>query len=866
MTIRLNVHETLPPHFNNFFIQDGRATFEVPTEFQIDLSIADESLSSQLYFIDFRLLFSPSGEGPTDRLRAELEGRVNEELKIRGLAGCYDFLHDLVMTNKILTWRKQALEMLRNQWPDSLRIDLLRRTLVVQYWLNRPGPKSWIQIGINSGRRNVAKLSGWRSGPPFLGIKWFREKEEIENPGLNLDLQNLSFEAITRSAIGLHSQHLLALIRDKLMEGELYAHRTYTYKLVTSKKNPARCRLEIQLTKTRSVTITIEPVSGRFVLSPASPIFGRAENDINNSRNPTATAISRISLLRTQTAQEEIVSRAKIVGWEHMTMFQPDQEHVRAVLPKDAAKLYLRRKGWKGSWIIACTNSMSADQWWAVETGSRLPSNNSQGQQTNSVEQMLLSNNDRVPLIGAHEIPMEPMGASSKWDFGFFLRLEAAAAGIISTFENTRALSRGKQRHLTRSIVVPSKAEKSSILVEFQQTQLPPLLRRSVTGRNRPPWAQELIRLTFNGTDPNTYLAHVTAEARLKTPFDDVQHLTHFHDPMISLDTKKGTFTMHFHTRVGEPCINHLTERLQRLERLVTFLSLLKKFDLHATTVSLTRTTFIYSKRPKLIATVQFPTDEAISISFSKNSPHNRIQDYLTAILNTRLGIQHAIFLLGLSQPLLLALDRLERPAAPSASAISDDTTLKTRPTVLARSSRWYTVRYHHPIPCRFEVTLRQRGDTAGWLLIEHSTAEEKAQWSSDVKSKLRQYFDFGAKDAGWMGLGSGGFALAASVGTMVEGLDELVGTLSIDENKAAAEAEAPAEEKGQVMNGNVKADEPAKGKKDVKKTPQKQSKAKGAKDGGGGKPDATKATTSGVAGGAGGKNVPDGREVVMID
>ena len=60
LSIRLGLHETLPPHFRDYKIASGRASFAVTDEFEIDLAIGDEDMKSQLYVIDVRPMFEPS--------------------------------------------------------------------------------------------------------------------------------------------------------------------------------------------------------------------------------------------------------------------------------------------------------------------------------------------------------------------------------------------------------------------------------------------------------------------------------------------------------------------------------------------------------------------------------------------------------------------------------------------------------------------------------------------------------------------------------------------------------------------------------------------------------------------------------------
>jgi len=147
----------------------------VPEEFQVDMSIADESPSSQLYLIDFRLIFTPTLDiKPMQRLQNEVEARGNELLRTEGLTGIYKFLHDFVLTHKIAILRRQATAMVQGKWADVMLVTMMKRTLVLQYWVGRPGPKSWVEVGISRGNKNSNK-------PSTLALRWMKDAKEMKN-------------------------------------------------------------------------------------------------------------------------------------------------------------------------------------------------------------------------------------------------------------------------------------------------------------------------------------------------------------------------------------------------------------------------------------------------------------------------------------------------------------------------------------------------------------------------------------------------------------------------------------------------------------------------------------------------------------
>ena len=146
--VRLALYDQFPYSFQTYRVHDGRVTFYVAGEFELDLSVGQENQSSQFFFVDIRFLFFPSSPVPKGWVLNELDMKVNDVLRDKGLFGCFGFLHNLVLTNKIQALFKQAANLARGPWSDVLRAELLHRTLVVQYWASKPGPKSWIEIGI----------------------------------------------------------------------------------------------------------------------------------------------------------------------------------------------------------------------------------------------------------------------------------------------------------------------------------------------------------------------------------------------------------------------------------------------------------------------------------------------------------------------------------------------------------------------------------------------------------------------------------------------------------------------------------------------------------------------------------------------
>ena len=757
LSIRLNLHETIPPPFRTFSIASGRATFRVANEFEVDLSIADEDPSSQLYFIDFRFAFSPSpSDLPSGRLRNEIEGKANNVLRTDGLVGCYHFLHDFVLTYKINVLRNQAVDMVRNRWTESLKLEPLRRTLVVQYWLNRPGGKSWLEIGIKSGRRKDQNRTTVEA-TPYIAVRWIRHGKEVNDSLLTFNMGELSMEAIVKKVIALHSNHILESIRDRLLEDTVYANGSLSMTLSRSLTEPVQSSLDVQLTVSKHVTVFVEPLAGTFTLRPTSYLFARAERDINSLAHPAADASTRLANLRWMVAQEDIALRARCTEWELLKGRQLKQEDMERWLPRDTLRIsFFRRKPWSSNWLVACTSSRGGESWWIIET---LPDDS-------------LSSSNKINA--AHLIPPNSLPAFTPTSsYAFLSKLESVAAGMISYYVNTRYLFHLGIRHALSPPWSALPGLNFPILcIRFTPNMVPSFLHSP----KRPvvPWAHELVKVTFRGIESSSQRndtpsgsAILLAEARMVTPISEAKLLTSRVDPSIAFHPTSGAFAFRLLSPVGQPIIPALLDRLKRIERLFRFLEALKQYNLKYETISLGQIVFTYSFNPfPLKADIGFATDAPMRISFDTGNPHLRIMDFLTTLLNVDGGLEQVALLLGITLPLLRALDAAEAPRT------GNDAKQTETPVILSRSAEWFLIRYVTS-KCRFDIRLRQRKDELKWFLRDVSTSEERSSRPPGLDRELRAlWLDRGD---GWFGMRTGIVASVDGVEDLVRRLDELV-------------------------------------------------------------------------------------------
>ncbi|PGH31645.1 hypothetical protein GX50_05587 [[Emmonsia] crescens] len=779
---RLVLHDQIPSAFKNYFVHDGRVTFKVPTEFEVDLSIAQESHSSQFFFVDIRFLFSPSPPKPTGRLLDELDNRVNAMLMRSGLTGCYNLLHNLVLSNKITILFHQAIELARGHWLDTLRVEVLHRTLVVQYWINRPGPKSWIEIGVKSGRRKDEIQDGSTTESPFLGLRWMRDNKEVESRNIKFDPELLSMEAILRSVTALHISFLLQSTYARLSQGRLYASGALSVSLQTSMSEPGDCFFDVQLTKGRNLRVMIEPVSGAIIFRPTPLLLNRHDIDRSFERPIIDDMLFRISRLRSAAVIEEVESLADALMWETVNSRDIKGEDLRRIFPPNILRSVLFfRKSWECNWGVAYTCSMDGDNWWVVEL--RAPSN------------------DKGPFSpqSARMVTGRFGGLPERLNYGSFGQLDHALSGMLAIHANARYLSELHGIHHfppMRNLCLGPHLQVPSVFIRFRSGSLPAALQISPSiATNKNSAIRDTVRLSFRGIDPSSQCAILLAHGHLSREINDLGLLVVHLDPTITFQPNGCGFAMRFLTPVGQPMIIQLLARLQQLERIISTLETLKQKSLKPLSVSLSRIKFSYATDEDAVASINFNYHEQaiasdidsltllskqtplmllrMSIDFHPQNPHRRIKESLTTTLNglrpgagAGAGLEAVLQLLVITLPILKGLDR-----------ISTDLHTSGRPgnyglQIIARSSKIFHLRYPS-IRYRFCIHAGLRRDRVVWILKDMTTASDKTGRES-LENKLKEQI-YNVHGDGWQGLDTGAIADCENIGNLLSTLHGIV-------------------------------------------------------------------------------------------
>ncbi|KAL8954020.1 MAG: hypothetical protein Q9222_000142 [Ikaeria aurantiellina] len=749
LSIRLRLYATIPPSFGNYSIANGRATFHVTNEFELDVSIADDDPSSQLYFIDFRLCYSPAAaEVPEGRVRADLEGRVNHLLCNDGLEGCYHFLHDFVLSHKINFLRNQAYQMCQGIWSEHLELETVHRSLIMRYWTSKAGGKNWIEIGI---RRRKA---GWLSRPhqekdvPCLGIRWFRAGKEMKEVPMLIDESELSAEAILKQVISAHTNLIFASTAAQLKEGKLYAQKRLKLKHSRAPSGTIDSRVSLQLTRSLSCTIIQEAVSGRISLLPPSILNHRAEREINSLESPEKDLAPRIAQLRAIASCEETEQAGLCYGWEIDNTVRLSQESLRNHFNSDTLRaVFFRQPSWDLRWLLAFTASLAGDFWWIVEFDTRASTKDQLIPTGPSIQTAF-----RIPISDVARTPRE-------LSFLDLARIERIAAGLISQFVDSKQLSIENIPHkFVPTIPGRSKSDFPTLYIHLPKHRAQKMLRPQ--DPTSTPWASQVLRLSFMGVDKTRLYARHLVVARPGSTALRSYLLDSMKRDFITFDPTSSAFAFRLSRPVGQSSIPVIIDRLARVQSLMDCVMTLRNLQLKGHELSLGHLDFTYAIEPQEFrAKVFFTGGEPLRLSLSPGNPHLRIQDHLAQLLRKPNGFGYVVRFLGLTLPLMRALATIETR------------NLNERVAILPRSAEWYNIRYHRPLK-RFDIRLRRRRDNFMWFVQETSLPGGGDEPNQRVEDELSRMIK--GRGQGWVGCKPGMAATLTGVEYLLDQIDQL--------------------------------------------------------------------------------------------
>ncbi|OTB02317.1 hypothetical protein M426DRAFT_198283 [Hypoxylon sp. CI-4A] len=802
LSIRLNLedYDNLPDQFRDYTIDSGRVTFKVPGEFEVDLMIADEDFDKQFWFIDFRFDFQPAPSELTDLLRMHLEGRVNEVLGKDGLSGCYKFLHEFVLTHKITEYTRQAIELSRNRWVDTLKIERLNRAMSIQYWVGRhppEGPKNWIILGVHSGRKPNAPED--HKSTSHLTLRWFRDSKEVKDFEILLDDAVISTETLLNRVIGKHIDFILGSIYSKIRAHGRFANEEAGLGLDIQKEDPAQSSLRMQLGYDRYMTIRISPTIGTISIKPQFNITWKGEQKLNwYSKDPIQDGLACLESVRCQYVVDEISRHGKSSGW-FVCRSPIKQEAVKAAmsLKEMGQLLWVKRHGWTDQWYLMVNLSLSGDKWFLIEVNDR-PSGE--------------------PQISFTKLPL----GSYAPNFGdeFFSNLTLYTASMISHMTDLRALHRRRIRNISHDGVnysLPANMKVPSVFVRLSDI----LRQPQSTGSNKrlAPWAHDFVEITFRGvhspsiwsyiSDRNKSAAkgdgekaassddslRVLMDARLKVSDPSRFDLLQGHvERDVAFNKRLGVFALRLEEKVGYSILDVLSHRLQAIDKLADCIDAIRRSDrdIQCEDITLTKVVVTYTDRLKSESntTAQPPggrwkailelRPDGIQLLFEKGNPQVRVLDLFRELINSDLRCQCLPFFLSGTIPVHRALDSIQ-------NAWEDlEKNNQGRVEIFAASLDWFNIHYHLPGPNRnphatrrltMQAKLRERRGKFEWEVRRHEPGTTHAP-DDEFKQTLDKVWN--ADGRMWRSLVNSAACTPDRIGNLLKAIDEAVRKLAM--------------------------------------------------------------------------------------
>jgi mediator of RNA polymerase II transcription subunit 14 len=594
-------------------------------------------------------------------------------------------------------------------------VEPVHRSLVVQYWLERPGKKNWVEIGLSTNKPKDGKIS-WR-GPPVssLTTRWFRDGKEVKDVAFGFDYDDLSIEKILRQTISLHISSILKTTRDAVPP-RLKMHTSL------SKTEPSECFLQVSLGRPdNKTTFSVEPISGRYFLRPSTRVSAQAERAINQFGATTpGTAITQ---LLTQTMHDSIKRCAELLGWRALPRNAFRTDVVKQATRMDVLHLViLRPTGWSTKWVLAAVIDASGESWWCFELGG-------QGTVIEHAERIVMEKTGSVMEINRETLAS--LGRVAIQQLGYHVsKKELRKRGIQCSLRTDLSTADPS------GISSPTVRSVSSVALRGWSLEVRTLdLLRSKAGESQ--WLDPCIRVVSQGFGSDYQgVSHIAYGMMVKSVATDMQRLMSASAQSNFVFYEDGKFAIHLTTPFGEPIADELTARLRDVDRLRSFATILQKRKMRLMKSSLQCVQFQYGE--KETATVDFEREDEIKVSFPPENPHNRIIRLLTELVNSHppfnpsrpeeSGLDRFCEALVLTRPLLSTMEELEKATPGNLH----------NPAVFIRHMHSYHVTYANPL-CSFDIQLRAREDKRLWHIEDNDKKGGDLQPERERKANLER-------------------------------------------------------------------------------------------------------------------------------
>lgn len=750
LTARLALEDDLPIHMRKYRIHDGRATFEVQDEFEVDISVLEESPESPWRVVDFRFLSNPRPRISV-AMRTEMEGRIDVALAGHkygnGLRECYEFLHEVNLSNRLSEMHRQALELARKQWSGNLRVELQRRNLILQYWTERRGPKSWIEIGAHGPQASMDSSTQLTSSQ--LGYRWYRHGIRVDDFAIQTSPSVLSINSILNQIVAQHISYTLDAIFVRLESSPLFSSTNLILEDAISDELPEQCHLRIGTTEDTSVTVNISAVDGLVVISPVSELANRFQFDLNRSKNLAEDFASRFSHFRCAVADASVHKGFASTPWQSLATFTPTLTETRSLLGSAVSRAsYFSHPLWSKKYLLAAAYKSTGDTMSILD---------------------LSSSEKFAGATVVHTQPLQPQGRSP---MAYFTKLSDTACGIVAIHHVARGI---KQGHSTLHIPAMQGRDMGSPLPGLTfRLDLPGFANDSPEGTT--------ARLRYAGIDPSTQRVRLVVQVKCDAASSVIERLTQSSpDSDIEFLPQKQQVSLHLSLVNAEIQYDNVLQRIQQLCDVVAAVQLLENTpSVKVAQVSLTamQISYQFDGGEEWTIDLRMPTAAcAAKVSFlpEKNNPSACLSTTMSELLNDTTTafasrLRSMITTLSVMSPLMTKVRELQQAVLQQQSEDSSKEQLRLH--VLVRQPSMLALQYYmavgkksdaNPEPtatsrllARFEVLPLEAEKSMFVLrsaLEELRSYERSSYMSSGVRDKVKQglFQNSGEKKPGWL-------------------------------------------------------------------------------------------------------------------
>lgn len=753
LTARMVHEENLPFYMRNWRVHDGRITFKVSQEFELDLSIMDEDANAPFMLVDVRFGFRPRPP-ISDDVHDQITTITNQGLIEKGLQGAYEFLHQTCLTLKLKELHAQALSLTGGLWTGNIGVELLKRTLIVQYWTRRTSTKSWIEIGINSGRVKHDDIAS-QPTTSSLYLRWTKNGKLVTDHDIVLDLDHLSFESILNQVIAQHINSIFDGIYEKLIINELYAEDDLDLEQESSLIDAFDCGLRIGISKMDEIRLSCDPMAGTIVISPPTLRSNRMQHEMSRSRNVVDDFVARVPALRCGIAQTTLLDAMQGTSLQYLAGRKPSAAEVRSRFGPDALRAaFFKQVGWSNEWTLAASFGRYTDLWWLVHEPA--------SEQSSS----------RVHRLATNPIHLQPSFSEE-----YFESIRTIANAELTMQVSRRAL---EEKSITAHEITEGGSARLSFSLANDQG-LESIDTRIIA------WPVSSKRASHNS-------AALLARVRLRASKSVLRNLASADlDPVITVHADKQLLLLSLSGRVAGNRVDELLDRLHYINDLISCIKLVdsvKKLSMKSLSMQDIVINYHTSPQAELGLKLFFNTAKSkarLQLLPADTNPHIIVSEHINHILSGSSAtlsdrLRTILSLLTATLPLVSSLQYLQGltdvSQVPKMSAIKlDESREWLKVHVMSRDMIRFGVHFYALTPkfkkdvegeevppkllvrLEIETTTNSSSSKQGWVvrpaIEEFRTYTRPSFTSQALAQRLKERVFSYSNNQGWMGLGS---------------------------------------------------------------------------------------------------------------